>query len=395
MPESGQLPSGPSDLGSLGTATLPGQIVISSADGDGIIPINELPDSPEVECGEQETIKRRFSMNWDEACTQQLFLKRGTILGPDSNGEYSRVQTCTKQRQSGGRAILTIISESLSTDTPPDVFEVNPVDLGINIIKYPRYFYAFEPTAAMDADYKNSELLNQSVIRALQNYFENTTAAYRDALTFQIWQSLTYTGTVVNGVAIPDDSFPAALEDGTGVTIDPIPGTDLAKRAALEIIQKYWRNEETPSVSGFEIVKTSYSFTPQYLNPGGYIEDPIYDATPQLPEEFWLTSNDDSIFDAMGRINPQNYSVTGKEGGDTSISWLRCADKVDQTQRTWIKIRSRWMGTPIGHWDEDLFNFLDAPWSGSTNTRPYASMSVPAINQDDVIKAAISTLVVI
>jgi hypothetical protein len=205
-------------------------------------------------------------------------------------------------------------------------------------------------------------------------------------------------GSIVDGVAEPAASFDVTLGDTTSVTIDPIPGTDLAKYAAIEIIQKYWRNEETPYIIGYEISWTSYYYTPQYLNPGGYIEDPVLEATPQLPSDCWQVINGDGstgeIFDMMANWNPQCYSEDGTITGDTAISWLRKADDVDQTQRTWIKILRTWMGTPIGHWDFDLYNWNDAPWSDGDNIDSYSTIGVPDIKKADVAAANISGLVV-
>lgn len=397
----GQLPAGPDradgSSGQYGTASGDGQIVKWLQPGASDIPIEELADSPEIEIGEQETTVHRWQMSYNEAITRKEYYARGVIL-TDSNGDNYRVLTSKVQPTKGyaGPTIFTVSSESLSANLPPDQFEINPIELGVNIIKYPRYFYAFN-----DPD-PSKALLNQSVIRVLQNYFENTTSQYRDALTLQLAVSMGHPGTVSGGnVAIPDADL--TIDFATGQvsgspavpgTITPICGTDLAKAAAMEVIQKYWRNEETPYIVGWEITWYSYYYIPQDLNPGGYIEDPIQESVPQLPDDFWSTdypptstgtgdSQPNSIFDSFTIYNPQCYSQDGTSGGALVISWLRKADHVDQTQRTWIKLRRQWIGTPIGFWDADLYNTNDRP----SDPTDYNKTTAPVMAVTDVGKA--------
>jgi hypothetical protein len=314
----------------------------------------------------------------------------------------------------------------LDGDNPPDTFEITPVDLGINILKFPRYFYAFNPLQSQDPDSDTNILLNQDVIRALQNYFENVTSAYRDALSLQIYLSLSqFAGETSNGGLADDgqtilrgDPFTYDLTIGqvaapsnngdTFITVYPIAGTDLAKLAALEIIQKYWRNEETPYLVGWEITWLSYYWNPQYLNPGGYIEDPMVEAIPQLPVDFWgaasqqpsdsldFTTPTNTIFDFLPVYNPQCYSSDGTANGKSTISWLRKADRVDQTQRTWSKIYRSWIGSPIGHFDQDLFNQFPRPGNNNPDTNyGYNVPSAPSLRAADISAAAIATMTLV
>lgn len=403
----GQLPVGPDRADgygqNLGTATGAGQLVYNDSFGGTTIEIQERPDSPQFELAEQETCVHTWSMAYDEAMTRKEYYGRGTVL-EDSNGDFWRVLSCSIKTVSGYAkpVLFSVSSESLSSNLPPDQFEFNPVELGINIIKYPRYFYAFNPLQSQDADYLNSQILNQQVIRVLQNYFENTPSQYRDALTLQLSVSIGYPGTVDgSGVAIPDDNIQIDLATGQESDsptipgwVTPICGTDLAKAAAIEIIQKYWRNEETPYIVGWEINWYTYYYLPQDLNPGGYIEDPVAEANPQLPNDCWDTSSTQSdtgssdsqpstIFDSFVSYNPQCYSQDGTPDGPLVISWLRKADHVDQTQRTWIKIRRQWVGTPIGFWDADLYNTNDRP----SKTNDYNKITPPIMASKDVSTA--------
>jgi hypothetical protein len=188
----------------------------------------------------------------------------------------------------------------------------------------------------------------------LQDYFENPQQNVRDTKTEVIYYSL---GVPAGGttVTIPGSS--------PSRDITTIAGTDLAKRAALEIIQKYWRGEETPYVVGYQITHSSFWFRPPFLNPGGYIEDPIYDASPQLPDYFWSPDFPPSaatIFDQLAAINPQCYSSTGLPDGPVVLSWLRKADEVEY-ERTWFKVIRTWIGSPVGFWDTELYTAQKRP----------------------------------
>jgi hypothetical protein len=387
----GSLPSGLDRAdgleGRLGTPTPEGSIFIESSSGTGLIPIEELPDSPEIERGEQSTIVHRFRMSWAEALQQISYYGRGSIL-TDSKGIVSRVLTAKIQHEKGETCTLTITSESISFDTPPDDFSLVECELGVNIIKYPRYFYAFFPTSGIDSNWEEDRQLNQDVIRSLQNYFENVTPVYRQALMLQLTQSLGYAGTLsggTTGTIVPPSPRPWTTSDGKSTTYIPICGTNLAKYAAMEILGKYWLNEETPYIVGYEITWSVYYFRPQYLNPGGYVEDPIYNANPQLPGYFWSPDNppgNDTVFDHLAELNPQCYSSNGTSDGYATISWLRKADRCEY-QRTWFKVTRTWIGSPIGFWDFDLFNKDNAPWAtGSAGS--YSTMAPPPLTAADI-----------
>lgn len=342
----------------LGTATPAGAVAFDDGTGSyttvgpNSMP-QELPDSPTIERGEQATITHVFRCGWDVGKELIEFYGRG-VIWEDSQGRLTKVLSSTLQHERGDTCLLTIVSEGISFDTPPDHFSVIPVELGINIIKHPRYFYAFQGSSAYD------EKLNQMVIRMLQNYFENTTAAYRDALSKQLYASLGHPMTT-------SDPNPYGTESAGGLWTwnDPgvyIPGTDMAKRAALEIIQKYWRNTETPYIIGYQITYAQYFWLPQYLNPGGYIEDPIRDGG--LPDYFWDPQTGGNIFSLTAWYNPQSYSTTGYANGDFNISWLRKADEVEW-ERTWFRITKTWMGSAIGFWDTELFTAQHRPQNAS------------------------------
>lgn len=342
-----------------GTATPSGSVIIrgaSDADSEETTVLEEYPDSPEIERGEQATITHRMRTGWTDALTRIESLYRG-VLQEDQFGNLSAILSAKITHRKGGMADLDVVSEG-RFDPPPDEFEVNPVELGVNIIKHPRYFYALQ------GDTPDESILNQMVIRKLQDYFENTTSTQRDSIAFQIWASLTFPGTVVGGYATSDGATVATDYNGDVVPVETITGTDMAKRAALEIISKYWRGTETPYIVGIEISWSSYYFLPVEMNLGGYVEDPVLDAVPQLPTEFISTVEpadpNYNIFSFIAEWNPQSYSESGLIDGDLSISWLRKADRL-QKNRLVYKITRTWWGSPVGFWDEELYTRNDRP----------------------------------
>jgi hypothetical protein len=336
--------------GRIGTATPAGSILYQTSSGAMTIDdvtIEELPDSPDIERAEQATISKTYRMSWTECLNRIAFIGRGTYA-EDSFGNGYLVLSCSIKHEPGGTGLMTIVMEAKTFDSPPDEFSIVPVELGVNIIKHPRYFYAFLGTGYGSTE----ELQNQMVIRLLQDYFENTNANYRNAIITM----LTDSAGVPTGVGDQPphwNSDTGAYDDGSLVS-----GTAIAKAAAIEIIQKWWRGEETPYVVGYEMTFSQYYFVSPFLNPGGYIEDPMTESYPQLPEYFY--SRDfppnaaNTIFDYMPAINPQCYSDDGTSLGSVNISWLRKADQVEY-QRTWFKKTMTWLGSPVGQWDIDLY----------------------------------------
>lgn len=309
-------------------------------------PIEEAEDSPVVERAEQATLTHTFKMGWNTALTHISTIGRGTIR-EDSFGNIFLVLSASIHRCPGRQAIMTVVEESKSFDVPPDEFSIVPVELGVNLLKHPRYFYAFFG----DGYGSTTEQQNQMVIRLLQDYFDNTSAAFRDAILKLLADSI---GDNDGAGSVQPPAY-------VGGAYDPaakVAGTDMAKRAAMEIVQKYWRGEDTPYVVGYEMTWSQYFFVSPWLNPGGYVEDPIYDAVPQLPEFFFSRvyppDPSQTIFDFIPAINPQCYSDDGTADGAVNISWLRKADQVE-FQRTWFKLTSTWIGSPVGHWDTDLY----------------------------------------
>lgn len=344
----------------IGTPTPANSINVASSNGASSldnIQVEEDPNSPEIERAEQATFTHTFTMSWGQAINELTYLNRGSIW-QDSNGLWFKVLSTRLSRIRPGYARLVVTSESISFDSPPDEFQIIPVELGINILKHPRYF-----TALFGSGYSSATAqTNQTIIRLLQDYMANTDYAFRTAVSDLFKDSLAGGGTPgYPTYNKKTESFPA----GTKIT-----GTEMGLAAALEIVQKWWLGIETPYIIGYQITWASYHFRPPYLHPGGIIEDPTT-ATPQLPDYFWaypanpaerfeMGRVNGTIFDWIASYNPQCYSSDGTIDGDPVISWLRKADEIEYA-RTWFRVTRTWLGAPIGHWDYDIFSGGERP----------------------------------
>lgn len=331
--------------------------------GANLIPIEETPDSPTIERAEQTTVTHKFTMSWADAVTQIKNLYRGQLYWNDSSQTEDtaifKILSVRITHVIGNTATLEIVSEALNIDNPPDLFNVSAVELGVNILKHPRYFWILRGGRGDSAQEQENGLLNQQVIRLLQNYFDNSNINVRNAYIEWLYYSLGYPGSVVDGLVVNDSPITITQPPGTASrTFTPLTGTDCAKYAAMEIIQKYWLGIETPYIAGWQITYSKYHWTPPQLHPGGVIDNPFE----TVDEQFLYDDNGDSIFKQMAALNPQCYSDNGKAEGNTSISWLRKADTVT-FERTFYRQDMTWIGSPVGYWDTDLFG-TSTPDSG-------------------------------
>ena len=340
-----------------GTATPVAARIISNragTNGTNLPIVEEDPESPEIERAEQCTITHRFRMPWNEALTRMETLGRGAHL-LDDGGNRTRVLSTRVQHQRGGFALLTCTAEATSFDVPWDTFGIVPVELGVNILKHPRYVYSLN--GSTEGEWSR----NQQTIRALQLYMENPSPVTRNALAKQIKDSLVF------------------CETGHTTNSYFLAGTAMCKYAALEIIQKHWRGEETPYLTGYQVTWASYYWRPPYLNPGGYIENPISNGG--LPDYFhnpaYPADSTATVFDDIAKINPQCYSSTGYPAGSPVISWLRKADEL-QFERTWFKLTRTWIGSPVGYWDAEFYAATKRP-DAVTDYRPFSTIDMPKL----------------
>jgi hypothetical protein len=359
-------PSGSVGAGSvLGTPTPTGCLYIYGINDQTQL-VQELSDSPEIERAEQCTFVHTFITTWANGLVLLPMLSRGVFV-TDSFGNIWRILSAKLQKGKGKTGKLSIVAESISFDSPPDDYSIEPTQLGINIIKHPRYFWALNPSPDNPVDNANdfTAIANPvdvgkgltgwtvaevkgACIRAIQNYIDspfqpsgNTVAS---GLQLQLISALS-SGTIPIG---PSGIFPN-ITNTTAL---------FAIAAAGEIIQKLWKNEDTPYLPGWTIKWTQYYFAPAFLNPGAYIEDP----TLVVPDYFISPQQDGSntIFDHLAAINPQAFSSTGYQGGSAALSSLRQSDSQDY-QRTWFAISMTWVISAVGTWDTEIFSGGNRP----------------------------------
>lgn len=402
--------------GNLGTANAPGQLIIQGPDGADDYVLQESPTSPEFERAEQGTVTKTFTdIPWLDSCTYMVGLSRGAIL-IDSTGLIFRILSSKQNRLPGNKATISIVSESLSFDTPPDEFQIVPVELGVDILRHPRYRLALDPTISdittpIDipgdaAATVSASTVKQAIIRAIQTYrdspifpsadninglFQNNVVANMNDDTISVLYpnpSFDVTKTTVDPV-FWDGSVANTPTDNCRYFIVNVPVSDdeiqFCLAAAKEIILKIWRTEDTPLLTGYEVAWSAYYPVPQPMNPGSYIENPMTEASPALPDYFWAANHDLSwappregsptpqglpdevgVFDDLATINPQCYD---DGSGVTNISWLRKADEVE-FNRCWFKITRKWLGAPIGNWDGDLYSQSARPNIGNYTEAP-------------------------
>jgi len=338
-------------------------------------PIDEQADSPEIERAEQATFSHRVTMPWITAIQNYLpFMGRGTFT-QDKYGNVWRILSSKVQHTKGDDScVLSYVAESISFDSPPDEFQCLTTELGIDIIKHPRYFYALYPTQAdystWCGDPNNPNItvaqVKQGIIIAIQTY--------RDAPFPVQTQTIPYINPVQSNIIAQLTNFIVSAIDTstkatTSVNVAFSPSCLLALAAGSEIIGKLWNQEDTPYMVGFQITWSQYYFSPPFINGGAYIESPIG----IVPAYFLSPSQNysNTIFDDLAQQNPQCFSADGTSSGAVNISWLRQADEIDY-QRTWFKITRKWIGSAIGAWDAQLFSQFNRP-STPSDYQPFAT----------------------
>jgi len=348
----------------MGTPAPEGSVLITDASGTNIISFNEDDNSPEIERAEQATITHTFTTTWQDAINRLIGLGRGTILY-DSYGNETRVLSSKIVHMEGEAAKLIVVCEGLSFDTPPDEFDCVPVDLGINIIKHPRYFYYLDPNGTA-SDTAQERQAKQAIIAAVQTYQDAPFYPSQDFVNSLLKNNI-QNFFAVNKVPVTTGT--GATPSTTTFDASASPSVSLAIAAASEIITKLWKQIDNPPLTGYKITWKQYYFKDPagglepllYLNPGSYIEDPITEAIPSLPDYFGSTNGDyatgGTIFDQIANINPQCYRNID---GVLQISWARLPDEQDYV-RTWFCVTRSWIGSPIGMWDQDLYSKLPRP----------------------------------
>lgn len=421
---------------SLGTKNPLGSFIVDGPNGASDYVLQESSESPTWERAEQSTVTKAFTeVPKNDGFTYMQGLGRGVLQTDNENNQFTILSSQFK-RSRGNKWGISIVSESRSFDVPPDEFQIVPVELGLDILKHPRYRLALDPTIADssntvtvpgDANATVSvSWVKQSIIRAVQTYRDSPVFPSVDNIN-GLFQNNILIQFNTNSIQVPfqcgsSPNGPPAFNpqpaganapvspgapvawDGNqvGTTKTPTaftsncqyvlvtvpisaPAIQFALAAAMELIQKLWRLEDTPYITGYQITLARYSFRPPFMNPGGYIENPITQANPPLPDYFWNPNPTNepnppnagvpivpvaTIFDNFAALNTQCYSDDGVDTApsDVSISWLRKADEME-FQRTWFRLTSTWIGYPTGSWDFCIYSGGPRP-TLATYTQP-------------------------
>ncbi len=406
-------PYGSGGMAVVGTAPAPGSVIISDTNGGGTITLQEDSDSPTIERGIQCTCQHKFTLDYDEGLSLLSVIGMGTVV-QDSFGNIWRVLTCSLQSESGTRGKLITVSESVSFDLPPDEFQINSVDLGIDIIKHPRYFPNLYPKPGEFGTIVGQ--VKEAIIRGIQAYrdspFFPSTSQVSQFITGQVQANMQ--STLANGmqaITLPNINFNPLLpvrmqydvdpdnfiQDSSSYTYPPIatvptfesndqsiyvsvdnvtlddPSIALAYAAAQEIITKLWRMEDSPYFPGVEVKYSFYSFLPPYFNLGSYLEDPDYIVPnyfmqpdrplTELPPRGgfgYPVAGTDNVFQLNASANPQDFSSDGTVYGNTEISWLRKSDE-QVWERGLCKTTLTWVGSGLGFFDPQLYGAFNRP----------------------------------
>lgn len=365
--------------------------------------IQEEDGSPETERAEQCTNVHSQIMPTNLAYSFLSGLGRGTFVRDSSLVNLFRILSAKVTRigkSAPGFSRLTTVAESISFDTPPDDFWVETVDLGVNIIKNPRYFTNLYPTtentlfqindfttmvgSADDPTNKGVASVAQvkmAIIRMIQTY--------QDAPFFPSFNT-TVNQSQVDIISSITSNVVSTLVASAILSVDITKGDPdgsaacvLAAAAAGEIIQNIWYQNDTPFIPGFEINWVQHTFYSPYLDPGCYIQDPLtvlpdYFSNPESTQqkvpntgnigtETPSAIDSPSIFDAFVDINPQYFSSNGmnsENGGTVQYSALRKPD-VSRFNRTWFDLTHSWLVSPIGHWNPYIYSNRPRPTNPS------------------------------
>lgn len=268
----------------------------------------ELPDSPEIERGEQCTCRHTYKVDYNTGISFLQAYGRGS-LAVDSGGNVWRLLSATLVYKAGDYWQYQTVQESISFDSPPDEFHISTIEINPALDRHPRYGF----------------------LTAYQRYLVQSATFAPHYDEQQRWI------TDVAGLAASEEQKTVGIQDVT------------VQAACSDLLTKLLIGEQSFYLPGFILTWSQYFWMPRTLNPGGYIEDPISQGG--LPHFFWSPSADPNsnrtIFDDMVLINPQLYKY--------GISWLRLADTFDY-QRTWFRVNRTWHGAPYAHWDSDLYN---------------------------------------
>ena len=298
----------------LGTPTPANQPQYYSGDTSFIF--EEDANSPSIERGEQATIVKTFHCDPTTAQILITGLNRGTIQ-QDSFGDITRILTARLDQERLGKCKITVTSESVSFDSPPDQFSAEVMEFNAALFRHPLFL----------------PILNYNVIPGTYNQPVDNTQSIGPAIISAIIQ-------------VANQSTQQAANSWQSV-INNVTNGEIITLANL-LQTKYQQGIDSFYLAGYKITWSQFYFLMPEMTPGGYIEDPI--SSGWLPPYFWSSDASSGGFNQFLAI-AEILDLATYQGG---ISWLRLADSV-QYERTWMKITRQWLGGPSGHWDPDLY----------------------------------------
>lgn len=286
----------------------------------------EHATSPEVERAEQATCVHRFSTDWDSGLLWLQTLGRGSIL-EDSFGNNTLVLANKLERRPGGMGELTVTAESVSFDLPPDEFQVEPVEFNPPIFYHPRY-------------------------KSVVTYNLDSSGNRVDAALYTGFELIQFIRNATNNMQVE-------YLDHIEKYISATKVTDATVRSlATELLAKLRKGEDEFYMVGWKVMYTQTFWMAPFLNPGGYVEDPVLSG--ELPYYFWSIDRYnpasspllDNIFLGLGPwVNPDLYPPAL---GASAFSWFRLADHLS-FQRTLFRKTKTWVAAPLGVWDTELY----------------------------------------
>ena len=322
--------------------------------------IEEPPGSPVIDGAEQCTCSHTLVMSYYQAQLYFAVMPRGTVVN-DTGGNIWRVLSRSIKRTQMLMAEYSYVMESISFDTPPDEFDLQDVDLDLDITKHPRYNWCLLPYVSDASTYKmvgNTPIyytaIKEAIVRMIQTYKEspffpsatninglihssiinqiNPDANGNYALDVQIRNPtpLSPGAPLVdpvrwngNNADLPANNCEFFIVQVTGSLNDSSDPMAIALAAVKELISKLWRQEDTPIIPAYEVSLVQYFFAPIFLNPGGYLEDP----RDWVPGYFMNPYDSGTVIPRVAQSKPgQASGPVGGESGNTNNYDTSAAD---------------------------------------------------------------------
>jgi hypothetical protein len=291
--------------------------------------LEEIPESPEIEMGEQATFRHSFRVDRNTGIGLVIAMPRGAYVR-DSAGNIYKILSTNLNYARGDTCVFAITSEAVSFNNPPDEFHVQTLELNPEIEKHPMFWPIVGNGVTVNPYNLNADgtKINNDVSSGPQIVLAMKQAA----------NAISSAGSAdilaaINNLSVPDASILA-----------------LAKN---KLYPRYQRNETTFYLAGFKVVWSSYFWLAPLMDGGGYIQDPV--TAGGLPPYFWSTTGaiggGNILLDKAKITNPIIYGP--------GLSWLRLADELSY-ERTWFHLTRTWIGGPLGHWDKALYPAYDS-----------------------------------